>query len=72
MAQVNVIHISHLPSADPGRQGKTDAVVIYSVDGGPPGTVIEPAETLNETSLKAAIAAQVAQKSDLQGKSFAL
>lgn len=72
MAEVHIIMMSALPSADPTRQGKTDTMIVYSVDAGTPATIILPTEEATEEGVKRAIAAQHSQQVALQGKTFTL
>jgi hypothetical protein len=72
MATLNIIHVSHLPSAEANRQGKIDAIVIYSIDNGAPSSVIVPEEDATPERLTKIIGAQVAKTSELVGKTFTL
>lgn len=72
MATVAIIHVSRLPSAEPTRQGKTDAVVIYSVDNGAPSSIIVPDEDATDDKLPGLIKAQLDKTARLIGKSFTL
>jgi hypothetical protein len=65
MATVQVIHVGHLPSYDPQRQGKVDAVVVYSIDHGAPATVIVPDEDATPDKLGKYITAQQAKATAL-------
>jgi hypothetical protein len=69
---VRIIDVRKLPSPDPARYGKDDAIVLYELAPGARYSVRLPAENLNEPAIKAAIAADIKERSPWQGKALQL
>ncbi|MDE1871732.1 MAG: hypothetical protein KGI06_05845 [Candidatus Micrarchaeota archaeon] len=65
-----VIQLIKIPSQDPTRLGKLDALVTYTVNGKGRFTIKIPSENLNENNLKAAIKADYQKEIKLHTLEF--
>jgi uncharacterized membrane protein YdfJ with MMPL/SSD domain len=72
VSEATVIFTSQLPSPNPSRQGQISTLVSFTVDAGPPDSVIIESERPTDTEIQQAIAAAVGRKKELAGKKFAL
>jgi hypothetical protein len=72
MASVNIVFVNHLPSADPGRNGMVDTLIVFTVDAGPPDSVILPMADPTEKDVLEAIARANASKTRLTGATLTL
>jgi hypothetical protein len=72
LATLDIVHIGHLPSADASRQGKIDAVIVYSVDHGAPSSIIVPDEDATEEKLPKVIAEQLARAAAVTSKQYTI
>jgi hypothetical protein len=72
MSTATVIFTSQLPSPNPARQGQISTLVSFTVDAGPPDSVIIESATPSDADIQAAIASAVKRKQELAGKKFEL
>jgi hypothetical protein len=70
MAKITIISSRTVPSKAVGREGKTDAVVVYAIEGGGGNVLVYPSEGFTEQTMLAAIKKDIAQHSALKGKTF--
>jgi len=70
--QVRIIDVRKLPSPDPARYGRDDAIVLYETSPGARYSVRLPAEAMTEATIKAAITADIKERGPWQGKSLQL
>ena len=68
--KVTIEQTVRLPSSDPTRLGKFDLMIRYTGDGGGAGVVRMAAEDATDETVKAAIAADVAELGAWTGKTF--
>jgi len=66
--QATVLAVRSVRSADPRRIGKQDKLVTYVLEGGPPRSVILPAESFNEAAVAQAIANDLAEHGPWQNR----
>ncbi len=70
MAEFEVVREFTLPSSEPGRSGKQDLVVIYTVDRVATRSLTVPQETATPDTVKAAIKAAEAKRPTIAGLKF--
>lgn len=72
MATATVIFTSQLPSPNPARQGQISTLVSFTLDAGPPDSVIIESDHPTDAQIQEAIAGSVKRKQELAGKKFEL
>jgi hypothetical protein len=65
---IKIIDMRQLPSPDPQRIGKVDCIVIYEHGAGLRSSVRLPAEDLSDERIKAAVQADLKERSKWLGK----
>ena len=65
-----VIDVRDLPSADTARMGKWDKIVVYEIDPEHRYSVSVPAETFTEDTLRAAVKADMEDRTKWVGKTL--
>jgi hypothetical protein len=70
--QVRIVDVRKLPSPDPQRYGKDDAIVLYELAPGTRYSVRLPAENLTDATITAAIRADMTERGKWQGKQLQL
>jgi len=71
-AEFKVIDVQQLPSPDPRRMGKWDKVIVYELDPLRRYSVLVPAETFSEETLRAAVKADLETRAQWLNKKFQL
>jgi len=69
---VKLLDVRRLPSPDPARYGKQDAVIVYEVPPNHRGTIRLPAETLSDATIREAVQRDLKERSQWQGKELRL
>lgn len=72
MAEAKILDLRRVPSTLEGRQGKTDVVIFYQVEGGRVYMVRVPDEGLTEASALQAVKKDAEERARFIGKSIAL
>lgn len=70
--EVKILDTRKIPSADPGRVGKSDYVVTYQVDGLRTHYVVLPQEAPSDAQIQSAIKAEEKARAGLVGRSFTI
>lgn len=71
-AEFQVVDMRRLPSAQPGRLGKHDRLVIWQIDPQTRGVVTVPDETFSEAALQAAVRKDVTERKKWVGRRLKL
>jgi hypothetical protein len=72
MSEATVIFTSQLPSPNPARQGQISTLISFTVDAGPPDSVIIESDKPTDAQIQEAISSAVSRKKELAGKKFTL
>jgi len=67
-----IVDVRKLPSPDPQRLGKEDAIVVYALDPTHHYTVRIPAEELSEETIRQAVRRDIEERSKWLGKTISL
>jgi len=70
MATAKIIDIRDIPSADPGRVGKMDSMIVYQLDAFRTYTTIMPKEDLTEDRIRERIKAEEGERAEWKAKTF--
>lgn len=70
MAEIKILEVRKILSADPARIGKMDTIVVYNVDGTRVHFVMVPKDTPTEADILEAIKKEEKARSAIVGKSF--
>lgn len=70
--EVSILAMVDVPSDQPDRAGKVDALITYRYGPYQSGLVRVPKEGLDESKTKAAIKSDIAKKSKIVGMKFTL
>lgn len=70
--EFKVLDVRSLPSPDPQRMGKWDKIVVYELSPEHRYSVIMPAETFSDDTLRTAVKADMQERAQWLGKTYQL